>query len=243
MRWILATLALLVAGVVLRRMLRLDGVSSWRGRKLLRLDQERESIYEPVFQEIETQATILGISLNDAIEEHKAGNADIAWRLVRLSVSEWDRLTEITTVLLNAMSKHLSHAQVAIPSRNIVAGHFKSQVMVDYVRMHELLDQLVFRSKLKFQLHIRLLRRATETLSTEFWRAYRVADSTEDRPPELWTRLDYYFHDFDLTTKEALLALRALLLSLPDAQLPTLAADLKSVTRRGVRTAAVTTAR
>ena len=204
------------------------------------LGPERDAIYRPIAQEIETQAAIVGISLNDAFEERDAGQAEIAWRLVRLSVSEWDRLAEILGLLSIAMSRHIGNARAVLPVRSVAADRFKSRVMVDYVRMHELFDQLVFRAKLRFQLHLRMLRRAAETLSREFRRDYRYGDRTEDRPPEMWARFDYYFHDFDLVAKETLLSCRTLLACLPHSSLPAFAADLKSVVRRGVRSTALT---
>jgi len=239
MKWALGLLVLVLVGALLRWILRLDRPVAPRAAGRVPLGADREAIFQPIAQEIETQAAILGISLNDAIEERDAGQSEIAWRLVRLAVSEWDRLAEIAALLSNVIAKHVSSACVVIPTRHVAANHFKSRVMIDYLRMHDLLDRLVFRSKLRFQLHLRMLRRATETLSTEFRRAYRYADRTEDRPPELWNRLDFYFHDFDLITKETLLAFRALLLSLPHSDLAGLAADLKTILRRGVRSTAV----
>jgi len=239
MKWALGVLVLVLVGALLRWILRLDRPVAPRAGGLVPLGADREAVFQPIAQEIETQAAILGISLNDAIEERDAGQSEIAWRLVRLTVSEWDRLAEIVTLLSNVMTKHTASARVVIPTRYVAANHFKSRVMIDYLRMHDLLDQLVFRSKLRYQLHLRMLRRATETLSTEFRRAYRYADRTEDRPPELWNRLDFYFHDFDLITKELLLAFRALLLSLPHSDLAGLAADLRTILQRGVRSTVV----
>ncbi len=239
MKWIMGALILAGVGVVLRRLLRLDGQKPQSAGRLPPLTDDRASIYQPVALEIETQSAILGISLNDAFEERDSGNPDIAWRLVRLSVSEWERLAEIVTLLLNNMAKHLAVAKVVVPTRNMGAHHFRSRVMVDYVRMHELLDQLVFQSRLRFQLHLRVLRRAVETLSAEFRRSYRYGERTEDRPPELWTRFDLYFHDLDLVAKETLLAFRALLACMPHAALPSLVSDLRAVLRRGVRTTTV----
>src|SRR3990172_1486212 len=95
MGWVLGALALLVFGVVLRSLLRLNLSTLPRPGGLVSLGQEREALYQPVAQEIETQVTILGISLNDAFDERTAGNNEIAWRLVRLSASEWDRLAGI----------------------------------------------------------------------------------------------------------------------------------------------------
>lgn len=239
MKWVLGGLVLLLLGVLLRWILRLDRPVGSHIGGLVALGADREGLFQPIAQEMETQAAILGISLNDAINERDAGQAEIAWRLVRLAASEWDRLEEILTLLSRVMAEHVASARVVIPTRSVTAHHFKSRVMVDYLRMHELLDQLVFRSKLRFQLHLRMLRRAADTLSTEFRRAYRYADRTEDRPPELWNRLDFYFHDFDLITKETLLAFRALLLCLPHSDLAGLAADLRQLVKHGVRAATV----
>jgi len=240
MRWLLAVIVLVVLGTILRWILRLNAAEAPRMTGLSPLGPERDAIYRPIAQEIETQAAIVGISLNDAFEERDAGQAEIAWRLVRLSVSEWDRLAEILGLLSIAMSRHIGNARAVLPVRSVAADRFKSRVMVDYVRMHELFDQLVFRAKLRFQLHLRMLRRAAETLSREFRRDYRYGDRTEDRPPEMWARFDYYFHDFDLVAKETLLSCRTLLACLPHSSLPAFAADLKSVVRRGVRSTALT---
>jgi hypothetical protein len=239
MEWLLGGLALIPLGVLLRWILRLDRRDDQHIRGPVTLGADREAIFQPISLEMETQAAILGISLNDAISERDAGQVEIAWRLVRLTASEWDRLAEILRLLSKVMAEHVGNARVVIPTRSVTAHHFRSRVMIDYLRMHELLDQLVFRSKLRFQLHLRMLRRAADTLSTEFRRSYRYADRTEDRPPELWNRLDYYFHDFDLITKETLLAFRALLSCLPHSDLAGLATDLKPLVRHGVRAATV----
>jgi hypothetical protein len=239
MKWVVGGVVLFVLGMLLRWILRLDQPAAPRVRGFVALSADREAIFQPIALEMETQAAILGISLNDAINERDGGQPEIAWRLVRLAASEWDRLAEILKLLSKVMAEHVTHARVVIPARSVTPHHFKSRVMVDYLRMHELLDQLVFRSKLRFQLHVRMLRRAADTLSTEFRRAYRYADRTGDRSPELWNRLDFYFHDFDLITKEALLAFRTLLSCLPHSDLAGLAADLKPLLRHGVRAATV----
>ncbi len=235
MKWVLGGIILVAVGSVLRRILWLDRKVTSRRGILAPLGPEREAIYQPIAMEVETQAAILGISLNDAFEERDAGHHDIAWRLVRLSVGEWNRLAEIMGSLLKTMAKHLPSARGVVPLHGIVAHRFRSQSMTDFVRIHELIDQLVFGSGLRFQLHLRVLRRGAESLTAEFRRTYRYGERTEDRPEELWTRLDHYFHDFDLVAKEALLAFRSFLLCLPKAALPGFAADLEGVVTRAVR--------
>ena len=179
---------------------------------------------------------MLGITLNDAFEERSAGRHDMAWRMIRLCASQWDGMAKIVAGLLDALAKHMPNAQVVVTPRSIHAHRFKSRTMVDYVRMHELLDQLVFSSRRRYQLQLRLLRRAAEIVTGEFRYTYRHAERTGDQSPEVWNQIDLDFHDFDLIAKEAVLALRALLACLPPFVLPKLSFDLNAVLRGRVRT-------
>jgi len=245
MSWVIGAAGvvfLLIFGSVLRRLF-FEGA---RGGPLcgwVRLDAERESIYQPIALEIETQASILGVSLNDALEERDLGKQEIARRLVGLADCEWVRLAQFANGLLNALGKYMPTARVVVPVRNIAAHHFKSPAMVDYARMHEVLDQFVFRYKLRFQLHMRVLRRAMETLTAEFGQNYRSILGAGGGADGVWKHLDLCFHDFDLITKEVLLAFRAFLTSLPDEELQAFATDLNALIVRGVRTTPLAVAR
>jgi len=235
MGWLGGGLVLVVAAFLLRRLLRINAQNPSRWAGLLPLSAERQKHYEPLAREIETQDAILGISLNDAFEERDRGNAEIAWHLIRLSGSEWDRQQEILTGLLNAILAHLGGLSVVVPLRSLSCYGFKSAVMKDFVRMHELLDQLVYRTKLRFQLRIRVLRRATAVLTSEFRRAYRYGEGPDGQPQELWRRLDLLYHDFDLVTKESLLIYRTYLFCLPHSALAPFAADLDRFTHHVAR--------
>ena len=220
---------LVASAIFLRRWLRLKEPSGRGMGTLARLSADRERLYAPFEQEMETQCTILGISLNDAIDELESGHDEIAWRLVGLFASEWGRVAEILGGLHKTLGKHIGEATVAVPVRSMAADGFKSHTMINYFRMHEFLDQLVFRSRMRFQLQVRVLRRATETLTAEFVRTHLYADRTGYRPREFWQRLDVLFHDFDLLGKETLLAFRAFLTCLPESSIPRIAADLELV--------------
>jgi hypothetical protein len=236
---VIGGLTLVVAAWLIRRVLRMDANHRGRHAAYVPLTPERQAIYTPISMEVETQVVMLSILLNDAIEERDSAHPEIAWRLVTLSSTGWDRVAEIITTLLDTLQKNISQTRAAVPYRGMVARRYKSQCMIDYLRMHELLDQLVFRSRMRFHLQVHTLRKATATLSMEFHRAYGYGDRSEDRPPELWRRLDIYAHDFDLVSKEALMAFRAFLICLPHSALKTVRADLEPALRRGVRTPSV----
>jgi hypothetical protein len=232
MNWFAGGSILAGCAILLRRLLGMGASKSVERRGLLPLSPERESIYQSIAQDLETQCTMMGITLNDAMNERDEGNSDIAWRLIRLCRDQWDRVMEILGLLLNVMGKYMPATRVVVPLRSISAQRYKSRTMTDFFRMYEFLDQLVFRSKLRFQLQTGILRRAAETLTNEFGRNYRYVARTGDASPELWSRLDFSFHDFDLLGKETLLAFRTFLACLPDPALAAFASDLATARAR-----------
>jgi len=124
MEWVFGGLVLVAFGAVLRRVLRMNSDGPKPGPVPLGL--AREAIYRPIALELETQAAILGISLNDAFEERDSGHSDNAWCLVHLSTSEWGRLAEIVVALLNTVNEYMPLARVAVPVRSLATQHFKS---------------------------------------------------------------------------------------------------------------------
>ena len=236
MQWMVGILILIAVGVLLRRLLWTKVPDPRPPTGLPPLGSERRAVYDGFAPEVEARIAMLGISLNDAFEERSAGRLDMAWRMVRLSAAEWDGMEKIVAGLLSTLTRHLTNAQVVVPSRSIHAHRFKSRTMVDYVRMHELLDQLVFSSRRRYQLQLRLLRRAAEIVTGEFHYTYRHAERTGNQSPEVWSQIDLNFHDFDLIAKEGVLAFRALLACLPLAMLPKFSLELNALLRARVRT-------
>jgi hypothetical protein len=236
MHWFAGILILTGVGFLLRRLLWVDSPAQRAPAGLAPLGPECQAVYDGFAPEVEARTAMLGISLNDAFEERSAGRHDMAWRMIRLSASEWDGMAKIVAGLLDALAKHLPDAQVVVTPRSIHAHRFKSRTMVDYVRMHELLDQLVFSSRRRYQLQLHLLRRAAEIVTGEFRHTCRHAERTGDQSLEVWNQIDLNFHDFDLIAKEALLAFRALLACLPLAVLPKFSAELNALLHLRVRT-------
>ena len=236
MHWVLGSFTLIVVGTVLRRVLSLGESVPSQFCGMIPLDRNRELTFAPVAREIEARSGILGVSLNDAMEERNIGNQEVAWRLARLACSEWERLAAVMMFLLNSLNDYLPDIHMVFPIRKMSSSHFMSRTMADYVRMHELLSQFVFRPRLRFQLQLRVLRRAVETLTTEFQReCYQGERSQNPASADCWQRLDIYYHDFDLITKESLLALRAFLVSLPDNSIEPFAVEIQGIIHKGVR--------
>jgi hypothetical protein len=192
------------------------------------------AIFNPFATEVETQVAIISISLNDAITEHNSGHHDLAWRLVQLSATEWARVAETITGLLDTLQEHVREAYGVVPCRGMGFGRFKSRLMTEHHHMYEFLDRVIIRSRTRFQLQVYASKRAVAALTAEFMRTYPRGESPADRSPEFWQRLDFCSHDFDLITKETLLAFRGLITCLPAQDLAAFEADLYAVLRRGV---------
>lgn len=235
MQWIIGGITLAAVGVFLRRILRLDAPSKPKADGMGVLRGERQALYELIAREIEAHATILGITLNDAFGEREEKRHEMAWRVVRLAMGEWNRLTELLTGLQTIITKFLPTTTGIVPVRRVAVGHFKSRSMKDNVGLYEFLDQVLFSSKHRFALQLRLLLRATATLSKDFKRTCREGEFALDSSGELWTRLDYYFHDFDLIAKETLLAFQILLACQSPNSMQELTLDLQVLLERGVR--------
>jgi len=235
MAWLSALLVLCVLGAVLRRLLGLTPPGQDSG---VPLTGHRQWLCQAMVLELEAQTAMLAISLNDAMEERDLGNFDNAGNLLRLTASEWERLAEVLTFLLQVTGDYLPLARTAVPTRTMDAAHFRSESMIEYVRLHEWVDQFLFRNKLRFNLQIRILRRAVETLTGDFRQTQPRAHSAMQDPSAAWNRLDRDLHDLDLISKEILLTLRSFLACLPDSAARQFAAELRPVLERGVRSRA-----
>ena len=122
--------------------------------------------------------------------------------------------------------------QYPVPVRNLDAQAFRSRPMAEYVRFHGFLDQFIFRSKLRFQSHLRLLAEATTVLSEEFYRANRGLEKDDEQTQRNLEELDQYFHDMDRIAKETLLAFRAELACLPDSSLNEIMLEIETLIGR-----------
>jgi len=235
MQWVIGGLTLAAVALLLRRMLHMGAPGKTQMGGLVPLRADLDAIYQPLAQEMEAHTTILGITLNDAFGEREADRREMAWHVVRLAMGEWERLTELLVGLQNVLFKFLPATNGIVPVRRIATGHFKSRAVMDNVGLYEFLDQVLFKSKHRYALQVRLLLRSTAILSKEFRHVCREGERSLDTSEELWTQLDYYFHDFDLITKETLLAFRTLLACQSPEGAQELALDLQVLLERGMR--------
>ena len=234
MIWAIEFGVLVVVAVVLRRVLHIGRSAPSKNA----FPRDRKTSHHPLLSslvsEIEALATILGVLLNDAIEEQDSGRPDNAQRMLGLFGSEWERLVALTLNVQNLCLRYLPMVQYPIDARSINVRSFRSQPMAEFLSSHEALDQFVFRSKLRFQLHLRLLRRATAALNESFEEICRDAERSDRLFDWALSQMDLYFHDLDLLTKETLLGFSSELAYLPATALEDMTVELAALTSNSV---------
>lgn len=198
-------------------------------------------LFSPLASEIEAHVTILGVLLNDAIEEQDSARPDNARRVLGLFASEWERLVALVVSVQNLSLRYLPMVQYPIDARILNPRSFRSQPMGEFLTRHGHLDQFVFRSRSRFQLHLRLLRRATAVLNESLEEINRDAGENSRLLNWALAQFDLYFHDMDMLAKETLLGFSSELAYLPATALEDMATELAVLTSSSVLTPTVPT--
>ena len=223
---------LLIVAFVLRRALHMgQKAPSQESGSRFRRPRNNPACF-PLASEIEAHTSILGVVLNDVIAEQGSGHGEAGLTMLNLFDSERERLVELVVSVQNLSLKYLPSVQYPLEPRTLDPGYFLSKPLSEFIARHGILEEFVFRSKLRFQLHLRLLRRATALLneSFEIIRHDLGADSMlfDCALPQI----DVLFHDLDLLTKETLLGFSAELACLPDAEKDALVTEVSALTSR-----------
>lgn len=235
MIWVAESGILLVVALLLRRLLHMGSKSPAPKPYAGRYAPSREPVFKPIAAEIEMQGTMLGVMLNDAFEESKTGHPALADEMIKLSQGQWTRFAELIVDLQDLALRYFPMVQLPVPVRNLNAQAFRSRPMVEYVRFHGLLDQFVFRSKMRFQSHLRLLGQAASVLSEEFHRVGGKAGASSEWSRQSLEHLDLYFHDLDMIAKEILLGFRAELACLPESCMDEISLEIEALIHTGTR--------
>lgn len=231
MIWPESIAVLTAVGVVTRRLL---GLSGRNPKRNLPLAGAHERLYRAVKLELDAQSAILAVSLNEAMEASSSGEHELAWSTLHLmSAPQWVRQAETLALLLRAMTRHLPLARVTLSARTLMPELFKSDAMRGYLDLHDRTDQFLFRGKPRFSLHVRTLDEAVARLTADFLEAQPASLLEPDS--DLWTRLDHDFYDFDLLSKETVLAVHGFIACLPASALEGFGAEIRPALLQGVR--------
>lgn len=232
MLWILEFGILLALGVALRRILHIGHTTVPEKVNPRFRRPANNPLCSPLLSEIDAHTTILGVVLNDAINEQARGNAEISHGMLDIFNSERERLVDLVINLQNLSLKYLPAVQYPVEARRLDPVSFRSEPVTDILERHGVLEQFVFRSKLRFQLQLRLLRRATALLNESFEEVRRHTGTGAQGFASALSQLDLYYHDLDLLAKETILGFSEELAALPDTVLDDMVVEISVLMSR-----------
>ncbi len=230
MLWLVEVSILLVVAVVLRRSLHLGRRAAPKEARPGRQNSYLKPVCSPLASDIEAHAAILGVLLNDIIEEQNSGRTGLARETLTVFQDEWNRLVKLVENLQRLSLRYLPTVQYPIDARNLDARSFRSQPLSEFIRRNGDLSQFVFRSKLRFQLQMRLLGRATSLLNESFEELKHDAEQCPRVFDWALSQIDLHFHDLDRLTKETLLGFNEEVGCLADSVREDLVAELADLT-------------
>jgi hypothetical protein len=234
MAWMFEIGILLMVALVLRRILSMGQVAVPEQVAPRFRRPANNPLCAPLLSEIDAHTAILGVVLNDAINELASGNPEIARCMLGVFDSERERLVDLVINVQNLSLKYLPTVQYPIDARSLDPVSFRSQPVTEILKRHGVLEQFVFRSKLRFQLQLRLLRRATALLNESFEEVRGHTGTDAEGFHSTLSQLDLYYHDLDLLTKETILGFSEELAALPDDVLEDMAAEIFVLTSRSM---------
>jgi hypothetical protein len=193
------------------------------------LRKDLRPIFRTLEQEIETRTTALSIRLVVAYAEREANRSEKVWHAVELFQREWKHLTKLLLGALSAMDTFLPSTKGIKIIRRVASDHLKSREVMDSVQLYEFLDNIYFSPESRFELQTRFLHSAITALLKTLEHLCCESRFSLDSSDEFWTRLDYYYQDFDLLTRETLLVFLTLLACQTPEQAQELASNLKGL--------------
>ncbi len=232
MLWVIEFGSLLVVAFVLRRVLHMGqkAPSQESGPRFRRPRNNPACL--PLASEIEAHTAILGVVLNDVIAEQGSGHREACRTMLNLFDSERERLVDLVISVQNLSLKYIPSVQYPLEPRKLDPGAFLSKPVSEFIAGHVMLEEFVFRSKLRFQLHLRLLRRASALLNESFEVIRHDLSADSILFDCALPQIDVLFHDLDRLTKETLLGFSAELAGLPDQEKKAMVAEVSVLTSR-----------
>lgn len=230
MVWIVEAGVLLVVATVLRRTLHLGRHAAPKAAAPMKGSPSVKPQCSPLALDLDAHATILGVLLNDAMEEHNSDRTSLAWETLAVFDDEWGRFIKLVKNLQSLSLRYLPTVELPIDARNLDFHSFRSQPLGEFIRRNGDLSQFVFRSKERFQLQMRLLGRATALLDESFEELRHDAKQSPRVFDWALSQIDLHFHDLDRLAKETLLGFNEELGCLASTQQQELMEELETVT-------------
>jgi hypothetical protein len=184
------------------------------------LPQEQEKLFRIQVQELESNYTMLSISLNEALELRQDLRIDQSLQAVRVSSELCLLLTGSLSGLLRALYEHAKHYGTIPNAVPLDSANFQGQKSQKSARLNYLLSHVLLSHRLQFLHKVSILGEMIEDLGTDYClcAADLSAEASPD-PARMWDLVDADHYDLNTCLREAIVLLKSFLLALPADQI------------------------
>jgi len=184
------------------------------------LPQEQEKVFRIHVQELESNYTMLSISLNEALELRREQRIGQSLQAVRFSSELCLLLTGPLGGLLHALYEHAKHYGTIPNAAPLDPANFQGQKSQKSARLSNLLSRVLLSHRLQFLHKVSILGDMVEDLGTDYCLcATELSDETSEDPRRMWELVDADHYDLNTCLREAIVLLKSFLLVLPADQI------------------------
>ncbi len=184
------------------------------------LPEEQAVVFRKNVQELETNYTMLSISLNEALELRQERRLGQSLQAVKVSSGLCLLLTELLGGLLRALYDHAKHYGTIPNAAPLDPANFQGQRSQKSARMSSLMNHVLLSHRLQFLHKISTLGEMVEDLGKDYrLSAADLSEGTSTDPRKMWDAVDADHYDLNTCLREAIVLLKSFLLVLPADQL------------------------
>ncbi len=184
------------------------------------LPQEQEKVFRIHIQELESNYTMLSVSLNEALELRREQHFGQSLQAVSFSSELCLLLTGSLSGLLRALYEHAKHYGTIPNAAPLDSANFQGQKSQKSARLSNLLSLVLLSHRLQFLHKVGILAEMVEDLGTDYCLcAADLFDETSPDPARMWELVDADHYDLNTCLREAIVLLKSFLLVLPADQI------------------------
>jgi len=184
------------------------------------LPQEQEKVFRTYVQQLESNYTMLSVSLNEALELRQEQRVGQSLQAVRFSSELCLLLTRSLGGLLRALYEHAKHYGTVPNAASLDPANFQGPRSQKSARLSSLLSHVLFSHRLRFLHKVTILFEMVEDLGADYRLcAADLSSETSLDPGRVWEVVDTDHYDLNTCLREAIVLLKSFLLVLPADQI------------------------
>ena len=184
------------------------------------LPEEKLSVFQRHSQQMESDYSMLSISLNEAIELRDSGLRQKALQAVWVTPDLCWRLADQIEALLLSLGEHAKHYGIVPNTSPLNPENFQGSRGQRAARFSGILSHIILTNRSQFLQKIETLTEMVSGIGQEFCSSADIlGEGTAIHPDSLWKTVDANHYDLNTCLRESIVLLKSFLLAMPTEQL------------------------